>query len=141
MVISLEHFGIDNMNEVYKLPSEIKQEKITEIIKAAIKKLNKIKGTNLKLYKISFGLGVDTKYGSGQLDTAISLTVQDTVSKKINKFFWYESFFNPDLPDNKDADSGANKVSNPKDKVVIRTAYSIWFCRHWMYQPQKKNKK
>ncbi len=82
------------------------------------------------MLNISFGLGVDDKYGSGQLDTTVSLTVQDTVSKKINSFSWYESFFNADLPDDKDEASGANKVSDSKDKILLRVAYSIWFCRH-----------
>ena len=79
---------------------------------------------------ISFGLGVDDKYGSGQLDTTVSLTVQDTVSKKTIKLFWYESFFNAELPDDKDEVAGVNKVSKPEDKVLLRIAYSIWFCRH-----------
>lgn len=82
------------------------------------------------MLNISFGLGVDSKYGSGQLDTTVSLTVQDITNKKTNKFFWYESFFNAELPDDKDEDSGADKVSNPKDKILLRVAYSIWFCRH-----------
>lgn len=82
------------------------------------------------MLNISFGLGVDSKYGSGQLDTTVSLTVQDTASKKINSFSWYESFFNADLPDDKDKDSGADRVNSPGDKVLLRVAYSIWFCRH-----------
>jgi hypothetical protein len=112
---------------------------IINIVKKAIRTLNKKKGTTLKMLNISFGLGVDSKYGSGQLDTTVSLTVQDTVNKKVNKFFWYESFFNADLPDDRDADSGANKVSSPGDKVLLRVAYCIWFSRHWMTAPQKKN--
>ena len=95
---------------------------IINIVKKAIRTLNKKKGTTLKMANISFGLGVDNKYGSGQLDTTISLTVQDAVSKKINKLFWYESFFNADLPDDKDEASGANKVSSPGDKVLLRVA-------------------
>jgi len=114
---------------------------IINIVKKAIRTLNKKKGTTLKMANISFGQGVDSKYGSGQLDTTISLVVQETISKRIMKLFWYESFFNPDLPDDKDEVSGVNKVSNPGDKVLLRVAYCIWFGRHWMSAPQKKNKK
>lgn len=113
---------------------------IINIVQKAIRTLNKKKGTAFKfiMSNISFGQGVDSKYGSGQLDTTISLAVQEAVSKKMMKLFWYESFFNPDLPDDRDEASGASKVNKPEDKILLRVAYSIWFNRHWMIPPQKK---
>lgn len=105
---------------------------IINIVKKAIRTLNKKKGTNFNLLNINFGLGVDSEHGSGQLDTIVNLTVQETVSKKTMKVFWYESFFNPELPDVKDEASGASKVNKPEDKILLRVAYSIWFNRNWM---------
>ena len=55
--------------------------------------------------------------------------------------FWYESFFDPNLPDDKDEIAGANRISEPEDKVLLRVAYGIWGGRHWMSEPQKKKRK
>lgn len=90
----------------------------------------------------TFSVGVDDKYGTeGQLDTAITVNIKDTSSNKYMKLFWYESFFNADLPDDKDEISGASKISKPEDKILLRVAYSIWSSRHWMSEPQTKKTK
>ena len=74
--------------------------------------------------------GVDKKYGTaGQLDTAITATIKDTSSNKYMKLFWYESFFDAKLPDDKDVASGASRVNKPEDKILLRVAYSIWSSR------------
>ena len=86
--------------------------------------------------------GVDDKYGTeGQLDTAITANIKDTTNNKYIKLFWYESFFNADLPDDKDAISGANKINKPEDKILLRVTYSIWSSRHWMSELQTKKRK
>ena len=55
------------------------------------------------------------------------------------KLLWYESFFDPDLPDDEDEISGANRMSDPEDKVLLRVAYGIWSGgRRWMSEPHKK---
>lgn len=54
------------------------------------------------------------------------------------KLFWYEGFFDPDLPDDKDEISGAGRASDPEDKILLRAAYSIWSGRRWMGEPHKK---
>ena len=90
----------------------------------------------------TFSVGVDDRYGiEGQLDTAITVNIKDTANNKYIKLFWYESFFNADLPDDKDAISGANKINKPEDKILLRVAYSIWSSRHWMSEPQTKKRK
>ena len=78
----------------------------------------------------TFKPGVDDKYGiEGQLDTTITANIKDTINNKYIKLFWYESFFNADLPDDKDGISGASRVSKPEDKILLRVAYSIWSNR------------
>ena len=90
----------------------------------------------------TFSVGVDDKYGvEGQLDTAITVNIKDTTNNKYIKLAWYESFFNADLPDDKDNISGASKVSKPEDKILLRVAYSIWSSRYWMSEPQTKKRK
>ena len=90
----------------------------------------------------TFSVGIDDKYGTeGQLDTAITVNIKDTTTNKYIKLFWYESFFNADLPDDKDEISGADRVSDPEDKILLRVAYSIWSSRHWMSEPQTKKTK
>ena len=114
---------------------------IIDTIKKAIKTLNNKKGSKFKLLDTTFKPGVDKKYGTEwQLDTAITATIKDTTNNKYIKLFWYESFFNADLPDDKDEISG---VSNAKleDKILLRVAYSIWSSRHWMSEPQTKKRK
>ena len=89
----------------------------------------------------TFSVGVDDKYGTeGQLDTAITVNIKDTTNNKYIKLFWYESFFNADLPDDKDGISGASNAK-PEDKILLRVAYSIWSSRHWMSEPQMKKRK
>ena len=96
-----------------------KDSEIIDIINKAIKTLNNKKGSKFKLIETKFSAGVDDKYGTeGQLDTAITATIKDTTTNKYMKLFWYESFFNADLPDDKDAASGANKVNKPEDKIL-----------------------
>ena len=115
---------------------------IINIINKAIKTLNNKKGSKFKLIETKFSAGVDDKYGTeGQLDTAITATIKDASNNKYMKLFWYESFFNADLPDDKDIVSGANKVNKPEDKIILRVAYSIWSSRHWMSGPQTKKTK
>ena len=114
---------------------------IVDMIKKAIKTLNDKKGTKFRLIETKFSSGVDDKYGTeGQLDTAITATIKDTTNNKSMKLFWYESFFEADLPDDKDEISGANKMSDPEDKILLRVAYSIWSNRRWMTKPQTKKR-
>lgn len=108
-----------------------KERRIADLIKKAIRSLNKIKGTAFKIAGISFGLGVDDKYGSDTaLDAMVNLVVQDAASGKIMRLFWYESFFDPDSPDDGDAASGADRIGEPEGKVLLRIAYDIWTNRH-----------
>ena len=94
------------------------------------------------MIETKFSAGVDDKYGvEGHLDTAITATIKDTSNNKYIKLFWYESFFNADLPDDKDEISGASKINKPEDKILLRVAYSIWSSRHWMSEPQTKKRK
>ena len=115
---------------------------IVDTINKAIKALNDKKGTKFRLLNATFGIGVDSEYGiAGQLDKTITASIEDTSNKKYMKLFWYESFFEAELPDDKDEDSGASKMSDPEDKVLLRVAYSIWSNRHWMSKPQTKKRK
>ena len=112
------------------------------MIKKAIKTLNDKKGTKFRLFNATFGIGVDDKYGAeGQLDTAITATIKDTTNNKYIKLFWYESFFEADLPDDEDEISGASRMSDPEDKILLRVAYGIWSSRRWMSKPQTKKRK
>ena len=115
---------------------------IVDTIKKAIKALNDKKGTKFRLLNATFGIGVDSEYGiAGQLDKTITASIEDASNNKYMKLFWYESFFEAELPDDKDEDSGASKMSDPEDKVLLRVAYSIWSNRHWMSKPQTKKRK
>lgn len=115
---------------------------IVDTIKKAIKALNDKKGTKFRLLNATFGIGVDSEYGiAGQLDKTITANIEDASNNKYMKLFWYESFFEAELPDDKDEDSGASKMSDPEDKVLLRVAYSIWSNRHWMSKPQTKKRK
>ncbi len=115
---------------------------IVDMIKKAIKTLNDKKGTKFRLFNATFGIGVDSEYGiAGQLDKTITASIEDTTNNKYMKLFWYESFFEADLPDDKDEDSGASRMSDPEDKVLLRVAYSIWSGRHWMIESQTKKRK
>lgn len=115
---------------------------IVDMIKKAIKTLNDKKETKFKLINATFGIGVDSEYGiAGQLDKTITVSIEDASNKKYMKLFWYESFFEADLPDDKDEDSGADRMSDPEDKILLRVAYSIWSGRHWMSKPQTKKRK
>lgn len=112
------------------------------MVKKAIKTLNDKKGSKFRLLNTTFGIGVDSEYGiAGQLDKTITVSIEDTSNNKYMKLFWYESFFDPDLPDDKDEDSGANRISDPEDKILLRVAYGIWSGRHWMSKPQTKKRK
>ena len=109
------------------------------MVKKAIKTLNDKKGSKFRLLNATFGIGVDSEYGiAGQLDKTITVSIEDTTNSKSMKLFWYESFFDPDLPDDKDEISGASKMNDPEDKVLLRVAYGIWSGRHWMSEPHKK---
>ena len=115
---------------------------IVDIIKKAIKALNDKKGSKFRLLNATFGIGVDSEYGiAGQLDKTITANIEDASNKKYMKLFWYESFFEAELPDDKDEISGASKMSDPEDKVLLRVAYSIWSNRRWMSKPQTKKRK
>ena len=84
---------------------------------------------------------MDNKYGTEsewQLDKTITVSIEDISNKKYMKLFWYESFFEADLPDDKDEISGASKMSDPEGKVLLRVAYDIWSNRRWMSKPHKK---
>ena len=115
---------------------------IVDIIEKAIKTLNDKKGTKLRLTNATFDVGVGDKHGAEwHLDKTITVSIEDTANNKSMKLFWYESFFEADLPDDKDEISGASKMSNPEDKILLRVAYSIWSNRHWMSKPQTKKRK
>lgn len=115
---------------------------IVDMIKKAIKTLNDKKGTEFRLTNATFDVGVDSEYGiAGQLDKTITASIEDTSNNKYMKLFWYESFFEADLPDDKDEDSGASRMSDPEDKILLRVAYSIWSGRHWMIESQTKKRK
>ena len=115
---------------------------IVDTIKKAIKALNDKKGSKFRLLNATFGIGVDSEYGiAGQLDKTITASIEDTSNKKYMKLFWYESFFEAELPDDKDEDSGADRMSDPEDKVLLRVAYGIWSNRRWMSKPQTKKRK
>ena len=92
--------------------------------------MNNKKGSEFKLLDTTFKPGVDKKYGiEGQLDTTITVNIKDTTNNKYIKLFWYESFFNANLLDDKDVASGASKMRKPEDKILFRVAYSIWSDR------------
>ena len=115
---------------------------IVDTIKKAIKTLNDKKGSKFRLLNATFGIGVDSEYGiAGQLDKTITASIEDTANNKYMKLLWYESFFEAELPDDKDEDSGADRMSDPEDKILLRVAYSIWSSRHWMSKPQTKKRK
>ena len=112
---------------------------IVDMVKKAIKTLNDKKGSKFRLLNATFGIGVDSEYGiAGQLDKTITVSIEDTTNSKSMKLFWYESFFDPNLPDDKDEISGANRINDPEGKILLRVAYSIWSGRHWMDEPHKK---
>ena len=60
---------------------------------------------------------------------------------KHRRVFWYENFFNAELPDSEDRISGASRMNDPEDKILLRVAYGIWSSRHWMSEPQTENEK
>ena len=87
----------------------------------------------------TFDVGVDDKHGTEwHLDKTITASIEDTANNKHMKLFWYESFFDPNLPDDKDIVSGASRISDPEDKVLLRVVYGIWSCTRWMSEPHKK---
>ena len=103
---------------------------IIGIIEKAIKTLNDKKGTKLRLTNATFDVGVGDKHGTEwHLDKTITVSIEDTTNSKSMKLFWYESFFDPDLPDDEDEISGASRISDPEDKVLLRVAYGIWSGR------------
>ena len=100
---------------------------IVDIIEKAIKTLNDKKGTKFRLTNATFDVGVDDKHGTEwHLDKTITVSIEDAANNKHMKLFWYESFFDPDLPDDKDVVSGASRISDPEDKILLRVAYGIW---------------
>ena len=112
---------------------------IVDTINKAIKTLNDKKGTKFRLLNTTFDVGVDDKHGTEwHLDKTITASIEGATNNKHMKLFWYESFFDPDLPDDKDEISGANRISDPEDKILLRVAYGIWSGRHWMSEPHKK---
>lgn len=112
---------------------------IVGIIEKAIKTLNDKKGTKFRLTNATFDVGVDDKHGTEwHLDKTITASIEDTTNNKSMKLFWYESFFDPDLPDDKDEISEASRASDPEDKILLRVAYGIWSSRRWMSEPHKK---
>ena len=99
---------------------------IVGIIEKAIKTLNDKRGTKFRLTNTTFDVGVDDKHGTEwHLDKTITVSIEDTANNKHMKLFWYESFFDPDLPDDKDIVSGASRISDPEGKVLLMVAYGI----------------
>ena len=93
--------------------------------------MNDKKGSKLRLTNATFDIGVDSEYGiAGQLDKTITVSIEDTANNKSMKLFWYESFFDPELPDDEDEISRASRISDPEGKVLLRVAYDIWSGRH-----------
>ena len=87
----------------------------------------------------TFDVGVGDKHGTEwHLDKTITVSIENTTNNKYMKLFWYESFFDPDLPDDEDEISGASRISDPEDKILLRVAYGIQSGRHWMSEPHKK---
>lgn len=87
----------------------------------------------------TFDVGVGDKHGTEwRLGKTITASVEDAADNKHMKLFWYESFFDPDLPDDEDTVSGASRTSDPGDRVSLRAAYGIWGGRHWTSEPHKK---
>ena len=112
---------------------------IIDIIKKAIKMLNDKKGSKFRLTNATFDVGVGDKHGTEwHLDKTITVSIEDTTDNKPMKLLWYESFFDPDLPDDEDTVSGASRVNDPEDKVLLRVAYGIWSGRHRMSESHKK---
>ena len=112
---------------------------IVGIIEKAIKTLNDKKGTKFRLTNATFDVGVGDKHGTEwHLDKTITVSIEDTTNSKSMKLFWYESFFEADLPNDKDEISGASRASDPEDKILLRVAYGIWSSRRWMSEPHKK---
>ena len=104
---------------------------IVDMVKKAIKTLNDKKGTKFRLTNATFDVGVDDKHGTEwHLDKTITVSIEDAANNKHMKLFWYESFFDPDLPDDKDVVSGASRISDPEDTILLRVAYGIWSGRH-----------
>ena len=102
--------------------------------------LNDKKGSKFRLTNATFDVGVDDKHGTEwHLDKTITVSIEDAANNKSMKLFWYESFFDPNLPDDKDEISGVSRISDPEDKVLLRVAYGIWSNRRWMSEPHKKN--
>ena len=126
----------------YKHRKQKDNDYIVDMVKKAIKTLNDKKGSKFRLMHTMFGVGVDSEYGTaGQPDKTITVSIEDTTNNKSMKLFWYESFFEADLPDDKDEISGANRMSDPEDKILLRVAYDIWSNRHRMSEPQTKKRK
>ena len=112
---------------------------IVGIIEKAIKTLNDKKGTKFRLTNATFDVGVGDKHGTEwHLDKTITVSIEDTTNSKSMKLFWYESFFEADLPNDKDEISGASRASDPEDKILLRVAYGIRSSRRWMSEPHKK---
>ena len=115
---------------------------IIGIIEKAIKTLNDKKGTKFRLTNTTFDVGVDDKHGTEwHLDKTITVSIESTTNNKYMKLFWYESFFEADVSDDKDEFLGASKMSDPEDKILLRVAYGIWSSRRWMSKPQTKKRK
>ena len=103
---------------------------IVDIIEKAIKTLNDKKGSKFRLTNATFDVGVGDKHGTEwHLDKTITVSIEDAANSKSMKLFWYESFFDPNLPDDKDIVSRASRISDPEDKVLLRVAYGIWSGR------------
>ena len=103
---------------------------IVGIIEKAIKTLNDKKGSKFRLTNATFDVGVGDKHGTEwHLDKTITVSIEDAANSKSMKLFWYESFFDPNLPDDKDEISGASRASDPEDKILLRVAYGIWSNR------------
>ena len=63
------------MSNLFIRPEE---ERMTDIIKQAVKMLNKRRQMHLKVAKLDFACGVDHEYPSGMLDTCVTITLQNT---------------------------------------------------------------
>lgn len=126
----------------YKHRKQKDNDYIADTIKKAIKTPNDKKGTKFRLFNATFGIGADSERGTaGQSGKTITASTEDASSKKHMKLFWHESFFEAELSDDEDEGSGASRMSDPEDKILLRIAYSIWSGGHWMTGLQTKKRK
>ena len=107
-----------------------KEEEYIKIVKAAVRHLNKVKGSSLKVYEITFGLGSNRDYKPNELVTMATVTIQNKEKKKTIKLLFDEATFDASYPWHWDEQANVSRARSDEDKVMLRIAYSIWFQRY-----------